>query len=132
MSLSVSKIQQNLQNPCFYGKKQVNFGNQNPYEDDSFEQQHAPARHAVRNFVKAITGSVISIIGFNLGLYLLQDIVSSKLLVGKINKHFTDKISDNLKLAKFADEMRSKLKINDVKFYQGKIGEAFYTRNGNK
>lgn len=57
------------------------------------------------------------------------------MLVGKINKHFTDKITaeEQAKLPALAKEMleqhglKNKVDID----YHGKIGEAFYTHDGN-
>src|SRR5574344_1296878 len=97
MSLGIQNIYQNNLKPVFK-QRQASFGNSNSYDNDTIEQQNAPTRHALRNIVKAITGSFVSIIGFNAGLFYLQKFVNSKLLVGKINRHFTDKITDKTKL----------------------------------
>lgn len=121
MSLNLNNtIQQN--SPVYSGsnnprEKQISFGDSNYYYmpanyNDEFEEQNAPAKHAVRNVVKTITGSVLSIIGFNVALCYLQKLVNSKLLIGKINKHFADKINDNAKLERLADDMQNRKELN--------------------
>lgn len=104
----------------------VSFG----YRDDDYTP------HPVRDLFLTLTNDMVGLVGINTALWWVQNFVNGKILVGKINKHFTDKIKDNNKLKKLAFEMREYHELHDgpqkvnMKF-DGKPGEAFYTHVGN-
>lgn len=89
---------------------------------------------SIKDSFLMLTGDALGLVGFNVGLAWLQNLVSGKLLVGKINKHFTDNITpeEQAKLPSLAKEMleqhglKDKVEIN----YKGGKGEAFYTHTG--
>lgn len=105
--------------------KNIQFG----YRDDDYNS------HPVRDLFLTLTNGMVGLVGVNTALWWIQNFVNGKLLVGKINKHFTDKIKDNDKLEKLAFEMREHHELNDgpqkVNIFRGKPGEAFYTHAGN-
>ncbi len=94
---------------------------------------------SIKDTFVALTGDMIGAVGFNVALAWLQNVVSGKLLVGKINKHFTNKITaeEQSKLAGLALEMREQhgldkgAKMVDIEF-NGPKGEAFYTHTGDR
>lgn len=90
---------------------------------------------SIKDSFLTISDDAVSLVGFNVALGWLQNLVSGKLLVGKINKHFTDKITpeERAKLPALAEEMLQQhgLKGKVAVHYDGKHGEAFYTHEGN-
>lgn len=90
---------------------------------------------SIKDMFLMITGDTIGLVGFSAALAWLQRTVNGKILVGKINKHFTDKIApeDKAKLRPLADEMLEEHGLTgkvDID-YNGKPGEAFFTHEGN-
>lgn len=90
---------------------------------------------SIKDTFVELTNDVVGAVGFNVALAWLQNLVSGKILVGKINKHFTDKITpeEQSKLTSLADEMLEKHGLKDKVpiYYNGVKGEAFYTHDGN-
>lgn len=78
----------------------------------------------------SLTSSLLGIVGFNAALIAIQDIVNGKILIGKINEHYTKKINDNEKLTSLADEMLKTPGLETVHREFGGTGEAFYTSTG--
>lgn len=104
----------------------VNFGSQSG-SDGIFS--------SVKDAFLTITEDAVGAVGFNAALAWLQNLVNGKLLVGKINKHFTDKITpeEQSNLRTLADEMLEKHGLKDkvAIHMNGDKGEAFYTHQGN-
>lgn len=92
---------------------------------------------SIKDTFLTVTDDTVGLVGFNAALAWLQNLVSGKLLVGKINKHYTDKITpeEQAKLPTLAQEMLEKHGLHEgvkkVSIYDGKPGEAFYTHDGN-
>lgn len=94
---------------------------------------------SIKDTFVELTSDVVGAVGFNVALAWLQETVSGKLLVGKINKHFTDKITpeEQGKLKGLAEEMLEQHGLDkgakrvDIE-YNGPKGEAFYTHTGNR
>lgn len=92
---------------------------------------------SVKDTFVELTNDVVGAVGFNVALAWLQNMVSGKLLVGKINKHFTDKITpeEQSKLQGLAEEMLEQhgLSSSDKKVHlrDGGDDEAFYTHMKN-
>lgn len=105
-------------------KQNLSFGHEDEYKN-----------HPIRDLFVTLTDDLVGLVGFNAALWWLQDFVNSKLLVGKINKHFTDKIQDNEKLRDLADKMLDKHELlngpQKVEILPGNPGEAYYTHVGN-
>lgn len=99
------------------------------------EPQQGGVLQSIKDSFLTVTDDVVSLVGLNVALVWLQNFVNGKLLVGKINKHVTDKITpeERAKLPALADEMLEKhgLKNKVGIDYHGKLGEAFYTHDGN-
>lgn len=108
-----------------------------PTRNMSFGHEDEYKSHPIRDLFVTITDDFVGLVGFNAALWWLQDFVNGKLLVGKINKHFTNKIKDNDELEKLARQMlnENKLDRNDAKHVHLKLdgapGQAFYTHVGN-
>lgn len=94
---------------------------------------------SIKDSFLMLTGDALGLVGFNVALAWLQNLVSGKLLVGKINKHFTDKITpeEQGKLRGLAEEMLEQHGLDKgakkvaIEF-NGPKGEAFYTHTGNE
>lgn len=96
------------------------------YEDESIWQK-------TKNTVIALTNDVVGLTGFNAALWFLQDAVNGKLLIGKINEHYTRGISpeDRVKLVDLAKEMKADRELHNVNmFTNAPAGKAFYTHLG--
>lgn len=109
--------------------KNLSFGN---YAQEDYES------HPIRDLFLTLTGDAVGLVGFNTVLWGIQDFVNSKLLVGKINKHFTSKISaeDDKKIVEAAKAMIEKVEPNNKDAFSCEIsnktqGKAFYTDRGN-
>ena len=94
--------------------------------------------HPIRDFFLSVTSGTMGLIGFNAALLGLRSFVIDKMLIGKINKHFTSKISkqESNKLEKLANEMMDGIRPNKQKPFDYTIlndtkGEAFYTHEHN-
>lgn len=100
------------------------------------EEQHGILGSIKDTFLE-LTNDVVGAVGFNVVLAWLQETVSGKLLVGKINKHFTDKITpeEQGKLQGLAEEMLEQHGLDKgakkVEIRTGGAEEAFYTHTGN-
>lgn len=82
----------------------------------------------IKHGVAALTDDMMSFVGVNTALWIMQDFVNGKILVGKINKHFTKDIKDNGKLYNLAREMQTKNELDGkVNIFAGKDGEAFFS-----
>ena len=68
-------------------------------------QQISPLKQLTYSSV-ALTETLYGTFGFGLGLMYLRQFVNSKLLIGNIYKHYTDKIKDNELIANLALKMR--------------------------
>lgn len=90
----------------------------------------------VKDTIANITNGFVGLIGVNAAIWALQDLVNGKLLVGKINKHFTSKINDEAQITKLASEMWHEKGLDkgekEVHFYTGAPEEAYYTHVGNE
>lgn len=107
-------------------RNKVSFGDYYYYQDESVLDK-------VRNGFLAITSSALGLVGFNAALWFIQEKVNNGLLIGKINKHYTDKIKDDNLLKNMAGEMLEKHGLaNTVSASLGTDGEAYYTAIGNK
>lgn len=85
----------------------------------------------------SITNDLMGLVGFNAILWWLQSKVNGDILIGKINKHYTDKINDNETLGKLAEEMRHEVNKGlapqrHVAFAPEAPGEAYYKDSTNK
>ena len=104
----------------------VNFGNQSGSDG---------ILGSIKDSFLTFTDDAVGAVGFDAALAWLQNLVSGKLLVGKINKHFTDKITpeEQSNLRSLADEMLEQHGLKDkVAIHtNGTKGEAFYTHQGN-
>lgn len=81
----------------------------------------------------SITNSLLGLVGFNAALWWIQSKVNGDILVGKINKHYTDKIHNDEKLTKLADDMLDFHKLKGkVETVVGPDGEAYYSALGNR
>lgn len=91
---------------------------------------------SIKDAFVSFTNDAVSLVGFNVALAWLQNMVSGKLLVGKINKHFTDKITpeEQSKMYSLANEMLDQHGLNSgakkVEIRMGGADEAFYTHTG--
>lgn len=126
-SFSVKKTEN--ASPCKNESFGQSFGN---YAQDDYES------HPMRDLFLTLTGDAVGLVGFNTVLWGIQDFVNGKLLVGKINKHFTSKISkeDDAKIVALADKMSEKVGSNPKYLFGYEIdkqtkGQAFYTHEGN-
>lgn len=132
----------NLNNPNNFSAKQAESAS--PCKNESFGQSFGNyyeddyESHPVRDFFMELTGDAVGLVGFNTALWWLQSFVNSKLLIGKINKHFTSKISaeDEKKIVEAAKAMIGKVEPNNKDAFSCEIsnktqGEAFYTDRGN-
>lgn len=86
-----------------------------------------------------LTNDVVGLVGFNALLWWIQSKVNGDLLVGKIHKHYTDKITDEEK-AKFEPLAQDMLKIEHMDSGEHKVnvhtspeytGKAYFTERGN-
>lgn len=129
--------QSNVSNNCrtkAYNNK--NFDNQMPFKG-YFEEDYEDdkASHPIRDLFLTITSSALGLVGFNAGLCWLQNVVNGKLLVGKINKHFTGNLSekDNNDITKLAGQMQNSINTKpEMKILYGTSGEAYYTHELNQ
>lgn len=113
----------------FQNKQNVPFGDsegsQNPFS-------------SIKDALLILTNSAVGLAGFNTVLAAMQKFINGKVLIGKINNHFTKNITseENKKLFKLATEMNEgtgqKLEGKGVKILtDGAKGEAYYTHQGN-
>lgn len=97
------------------------------------EQSQSPFQ-SLKDWVLMLTDGAVGIIGMNAVLWWMQNFVNGKILSGKINKHYTNKITNEQKnkFPALAYEMLDKNGLKDkVKVFQGAEGEAFFTHKGN-
>lgn len=93
-------------------------------------QQISPLKQLTYSSV-ALTETLYGTFGFGLGLMYLRQFVNSKLLIGNIYKHYTDKIKDNELIANLALKMRKENGLeNKVPIYTGSAGEAYFSSGG--
>lgn len=88
----------------------------------------------IKDLVVSLTDDMVGMVGFNAALWWLQDFVNGKVLVGKINKHYTDKIPHEItsKLPDLAESMKKDKGLEKVVIdTNGTLGEAFFTHKGN-
>ena len=91
---------------------------------------------SIKDTFLTITDGALGVVGLNAALWWVQGFVNGKLLVGKINKHFTDKITpeEKVKLPSLAQEMLEKHGLHEgakkVNIFEGQPGQAFYTHVG--
>lgn len=103
--------------------KSVPFGYRDDYQN-----------HPVRDLFFTLTDDIVGLTGLNAALWYIQSFVNGKILSGKINKHFTSKITEEQKnkFPSMAYEMLEEKGLKDkVKLFQGKPDEAFFTHQGN-
>lgn len=131
----------------------VNFSNINPLNKNGSQVQYAEQKrqkhcaanlrgknvsfgdeyysdHPLKDGLLSLTNGFLGIIGFNAALWWIQNFVNGKILVGKINKHFTKNLDNPEQLEQLALEMRDKEGLSDVDIKSGNPGEAFYTETG--
>lgn len=87
--------------------------------------------HPMKDALFGMTDGIWNLVGFNVALGWLQNFVNGKVLVGKINKHYTDKIQDKKHLESLYEEMKHEEGLQNVTRYIGEPSEAFYTASGN-
>lgn len=105
-----------------YTNKKVSFG----YSDESHN-------HPLKDLLVTLTNDLVGFMGVNTALWLLQDFVNGKILVGKINEHFTKKIKNVENLRPMADEMLEKNRLTGaVNINQNIPGQAFFTHLKNQ
>lgn len=85
----------------------------------------------------SLTNDIMGLIGFNALLWWVQSKVNGDILIGKINKHYTDKINDNETLGKLAGQMLNKLNKDlpqerHITIEPEAPGEAYYKDITNK
>lgn len=85
----------------------------------------------------SLTNGLMGLVGFNAILWWLQSKVNGDILIGKINKHYTDKINDNGTLVNLAEEMRQEVnkglpEERHVTIGPEAPGEAYYKHTTNK
>lgn len=100
------------------------------FGDDYYYQRPS---HPIKNAFLAITDDLIGLVGLNAALWWIQSFVNGKILVGKINKHFTKNIKDKEQLWNLAHEMKNeKGGLNNLNIVPTNTpGEAFYTHEKN-
>lgn len=110
--------------------------NTNPSFGDSYysNQSNPSVFQPIKDMVVSLTDDAVGMVGFNVALWWLQDFVNGKVLVGKINKHYTDKIKPEIttKLPDLANKMQKDKGLEKVFIdTNGALGEAFFTHKGN-
>lgn len=89
----------------------------------------------LKDLAVTLTNDFVGLAGVNAVLYAMQRFVNGKILIGKINKHFTKNITneDNKKLVNLAVEMRKKADLDKIVAIEpGQPGQAYFTHEGNK
>lgn len=105
---------------------------ENIHFGDYYSGYYAPS-HPLKDGLLSLTNGLIGLFGFNAVLWGIQDFVNGKILVGKINKHYTDKIHNELQLTQLASKMLEDNGLDKtVKREIGRNGEAYFTALGNK
>ena len=112
----------------YKAKKPITFGYRQEDNTGAFQN--------IKNTLAVLTNDLIGLVGVNAALWYLQGFVNGKILVGKINKHFTKNITekDSKKLVDLAQEMVNEKPnngLNNLGFVPGKLGEAYYTHREN-
>lgn len=82
--------------------------------------------HPVKDGLLSLTNGALGLIGFNVALWWIQNFVNGKILVGKINKHFTKDLNNPQQLEQLAFDMRKKEDLTNVGMYLGQEGQAFF------
>lgn len=124
-------------------KKAENTGISRPVQSQNavpfgYREEQQGVLGSIKDAFVSFTNDAVSLVGFNVALAWLQNMVSGKLLIGKINKHFTDKITpeEQGKLEGLANEMLEKHGLSSgdkkVHLYDGTADEAFYTHVGDQ
>lgn len=96
-----------------------------------YEENQGPLSK-LKHAVIRLTDGFVGLVGFNAALWWLQNTVNSKILIGKINRHFTKGLPDN-KLINLAGEMlgkeeRSGKGLNNLDvLITNTPGEAYYS-----
>lgn len=86
----------------------------------------------LKDRVVMLTNDAVGIVGMNAVLWWMQKFVNGKILVGKINKHFTKDIKDINKLDYLANEMLYKHGLLEkVERFIGPNGKAFFDHSKN-
>lgn len=103
----------------------------NPEFGSYYEENQSPF-NKLKHTVTRLTDDVVGLVGFNAALWWLQNTINSKLLVGKINKHFTKGLPDNklIDLAKkmLIEEEKSGKGLNNLDVaITNEPGEAYYS-----
>lgn len=95
-------------------------------------QNETPLQRIKDNAV-IVTNGLAGLLGVNLILWGVQRFVNEKILIGKINNHFTKRINNDRLLAELAVEMRQKEGLDkSVKLNLGAKGEAYFNHSSNK
>jgi len=121
------------QNPQTYASKEhkPKTSAQNP----SFGYEEQSPTHPVKKLALTLANDAFGLVGINLILWKIQDLVNGKILVGKINKHFTKNITNHGQLANLAQEMKNdKYKLDKVEMFIGEAGtegQAFFEHERN-
>lgn len=118
-----------------FGSKKTSKSNQSRVNLTFGDSYQSSPFQGLKDLAVTLTNDVVGLFGVNAALMAMQRFVNGKVLIGKINKHFTKDITDadNNKLAKLADEMREQKGLaNKLIFNKGNPGEAYYTHLGNK
>lgn len=87
----------------------------------------------LKDLAVTLTNDFVGLAGVNAVLYAMQRFVNGKILIGKINKHFTKNITeaDNNKIVNLANQMVNEKLEGNLNFMPGRPGEAYYTHQGN-
>lgn len=112
--------------------KQKNQAAENIHFGDYYYQDYTPA-HPLKNALLSLTDGVLNLFLFNTALWWIQEKVNGKILIGKINKHYTDKIHNEPQLTQLASKMLEENGLDKtVKREIGRDGEAYFTALDNK
>lgn len=100
--------------------KEVPFG--------SKDRDSAGIGATIQSGILSLTDDLLGLFGFNAALWYIQSFVNGKLLIGKINKHYTKDINNTGQLEDLANQMKEKRGLQNVNiFTNAPNGEAFYT-----
>lgn len=125
----VVKKAQNQNNSVFdnsasdKSRQNIAFGYRDVYRDED-----RGIFSGIKNGIVNLTDDIVGLVGVNAALWFMQDFVNSKILVGKINKHYTKNLPDNDKLWDLAQEMKkNEGGLNNLSISEGKSGQAYYS-----
>lgn len=103
-------------------------GSVNEVPFGSKDTESAGIGESIQSGLLSLTDGLLGLVGFNAALWFIQSFVNGKLLIGKINKHYTKGINNPEQLHALAEEMKEKRGLQEVKiFTNGAEGDAFHT-----